>query len=206
MPEVETSPPPTRPEASGLLELEGRGTLSVLRRSAWGSRAAVPSRLDPMGQIFRLTVHHSAMVVGDDRQEAAEQIRSIQRRHIGANHWGDIGYHFLIARDGSVFEGRELEWQGAHAGDGRTNRGNIGICLLGQYKADEPGAQVPTRAQVRALVQLTCSLCEHYDIGPDAILTHREIHPTHATECPGEQVSALVKRLRTELRLRNRAE
>jgi len=35
----------------------------------------------------------------------------IQRDHMDAKGWGDIGYHFRIDPSGRVLEGRELLWQ-----------------------------------------------------------------------------------------------
>lgn len=43
--------------------------------------------------------------------------------------WRDIGYHYVIDRDGTAADGRPLEQIGAHVKG--HNRGTIGICLLG---------------------------------------------------------------------------
>ena len=43
--------------------------------------------------------------------------------------WSDIGYHFVIRRNGTVEEGRELSRPGAHARG--HNAHSIGICLIG---------------------------------------------------------------------------
>lgn len=43
--------------------------------------------------------------------------------------WTDIGYHFVIKRDGEIEDGRPLELVGAHVKG--YNTGSIGICLVG---------------------------------------------------------------------------
>jgi N-acetylmuramoyl-L-alanine amidase len=43
--------------------------------------------------------------------------------------WSQIGYHFVIKRDGEIQDGRPLELIGAHVKG--YNTGSIGICLVG---------------------------------------------------------------------------
>lgn len=43
--------------------------------------------------------------------------------------WADIGYHFVIRRDGTIEKGRPLDYIGAHVKG--HNRGSIGVCLVG---------------------------------------------------------------------------
>ena len=54
----------------------------------------------------------------------------IRRWHL-ANGWSDIGYHWLIDRDGAILAGRAETVIGAHV-SGRNN-GTIGICLIGGH-------------------------------------------------------------------------
>jgi N-acetyl-anhydromuramyl-L-alanine amidase AmpD len=53
----------------------------------------------------------------------------IRRIHIQENKWRDIGYHYVIRRNGAVEEGRPIEQVGAHCNG--HNNGTIGICLVG---------------------------------------------------------------------------
>ncbi|MEO1459167.1 MAG: peptidoglycan recognition family protein [Pseudomonadota bacterium] len=55
-----------------------------------------------------------------------------------------LGYHFFIAKDGKIYEGRPLEVMGSHAGSGKTpgptndpDWGSIGIVLQGDYHHDD---------------------------------------------------------------------
>jgi N-acetyl-anhydromuramyl-L-alanine amidase AmpD len=48
--------------------------------------------------------------------------------------WDDIGYHYVIRRDGKLERGRSLEYQGAHVLG--HNHESIGICLVGGASID----------------------------------------------------------------------
>ena len=61
-----------------------------------------------------------------DQEITAEHIR---RWHVDDNSWSDIGYHWVIERDGKVQRGRHTQAQGAHV-RGHNNE-SIGICLVG---------------------------------------------------------------------------
>jgi len=49
--------------------------------------------------------------------------------HVKGNGWSDIGYHYVIRRDGSLEIGRDIEKDGAHCKG--HNKNTIGICLVG---------------------------------------------------------------------------
>lgn len=44
--------------------------------------------------------------------------------------WSDIGYHFVIRRNGDIENGRDLDRMGAHAP--KHNYNSIGICMVGE--------------------------------------------------------------------------
>ena len=162
-------------------------------RSAWAQEPILTSRINPMGGTpNRITVHHSNMP-GDTASNSEEVLRKIDREHhkaIGKN--GEpgacIGYHFVIAPDGKVYEGRPLEYQGAHAG-GDNNIRNIGVCLLGDYQDH----QVPSR-QRDVLVQVLDRLRLTYNIPRGQVFGHRDFNPpgNHHTDCPGTNLYQIV--------------
>ncbi len=106
-----------------------------------------------------IVIHHSATERGS--------VDSIRKYHIEVNGWDDIGYHFIIAQSGEIFDGRPLSKIGAHA-LGR-NSTHIGVCLIGQKSFT--GIQ---KANLRGLCRV---LAEQYDI--------KSIEPHHE-QCPGE--------------------
>lgn len=53
----------------------------------------------------------------------------IRKWHVEDNGWNDIGYHFVIRRDGRREKGRDLAITGSHVKG--FNSCSIGICLVG---------------------------------------------------------------------------
>lgn len=195
-PRAERSPPPRQPQA-----WRPAPTPPIKSRSAWGARAP-KSNISVMREKTKITIHHSA---GDAFWEhssvaTADHIRRIQRHHQYNRRWADIGYHFIIDRAGTVWQGRSLRFQGAHAG-GHANAGNIGIVVLGNYSRNR---QMPRRQQEIALKSLVAYLADHYDILARNIFTHKELSSTH-TACPGPTLTRVVRKIRADLVGRRRA-
>lgn len=58
--------------------------------------------------------------------------------------WSDIGYHYVIYRDGTIAYGRDVDLVGAHCHKGGHNQYSIGICYIGGL---ENKKGVPTSMQ-----------------------------------------------------------
>jgi hypothetical protein len=173
--------------------------LDIIPRSNWSTCAPIVSRLEPMGKVTRITIHHEGMDVESESSTSAvkEQLRKIQASHKDRMHAGDIGYHFVIDCNGRVWEGRPIKYQGAHAGNGDANRGNIGIVLMGNFEV-----QKPTRAQVGSLKALTSCLMSKYRVTSSRLYTHREIRTKYGigdTDCPGRYLQREVDMMRKVL-------
>lgn len=112
-----------------------------------------------------------------------EQIAEIRRWHVVGNGWSDIGYHWIIARDGRVLPARPETRIGAHV-IGR-NRGTLGICLLGAFgaSADDRFATHFTDRQAQALIALLDDLSRRTPI--KRVSGHNEFA---AKGCPGFNV------------------
>ena len=169
-------------------------------RTEWADAPPKTSLLDPMGKPYRITVHHEGYHSGSMNASSVcahlRRIRTVQMRPKGVDGGlgaGDIGYHYIIDQNGGIWEGRPMKYQGAHAGDFWRNKGNIGICVLGDYNDQ----LVPARARC-SLKDLTVMLMARYHIPATKIYTHRELKPT---ECPGRNLQAYVNDLRGQLRL-----
>jgi len=176
----------------GVAEPAGGDELHIVRRSEWGAAPPVPSRLTPMrGSWTRITIHHSAETTSTDRggsfDDSARTLRSIQRYAMQERspRFGDIGYHYVIDAAGRIFEGRPLQWQGAHA-RGQNNYQNLGICLLGDFTDDEPSA-----AALASLALLLNDVRAQYRIPSGRVLGHRDLL---VTECPGDALQAWIQR------------
>ena len=109
-----------------------------------------------------------------------DKVAEVRRWHVNGRGWSDIGYHYLIDRDGTIAEGRPIGRVGAHV-RGR-NRNTIGVSLFGGHGGAEfdQFADNFTPEQDAALRQLLTELCERYpDI--DIISGHNEYA---AKACP----------------------
>ena len=60
-----------------------------------------------------------------------QKVDEVRRWHVEDRGWSDIGYHYLIDRDGTLVEGRPLERTGAHAKG--HNTGSVGVSLFGGH-------------------------------------------------------------------------
>jgi hypothetical protein len=144
----------------------------------------------PIEKVFtRIILHHSAF----PDQPGPLFIQEYQIYKMG---FDDIAYHYIIGDDGEIYEGRLIEYMGAHAGQTKeanelANRiraglieedikeamrldpdyGSIGICLDGNFDNDEPG-----EAQLESLSRLVKYLQEKYNIEPSNIFLHKEVN------------------------------
>ncbi|CAK1795587.1 N-acetylmuramoyl-L-alanine amidase [Vibrio crassostreae] len=75
-----------------------------------------------------ITVHCSATPPQQD-----VDVTEIRRWHKKRG-WRDVGYHFVIRRNGDVELGRPLSQTGAHVKG--HNKGNIGVCMVGGCNAE----------------------------------------------------------------------
>lgn len=171
-------------------------------RSAWATASIDRSNIDPMGvKPYRITVHHSedvSLANGmDEHGDPVQVLRQIERMHMTGGKQREamacIGYHFLISQDGRVFEGRPLQFQGAHAYKD-NNRGNVGICLLGNFDHEAvPAAQrtalVTTLERLRAQFQIPLRPGDRNG-ATMTILCHKDLK---TTECPGRNLEPIVR-------------
>ena len=134
-----------------------------------------------MRQINSIIIHCSAtkpsMNVGVDEIRDWHQDRG----------WSDIGYHWVIRRDGTVEKGRPEYIAGAHARG--HNQDSIGICLVGGINEDGKPDCNYTSAQYRALNDTINGIYGRYNI--NEVLGHRDL-PGVTKECPCFDVRAFL--------------
>src|SRR5206468_3804080 len=94
-------------------------------------------------------------------------------------YWPDLPYHFLVAPDGRIFEGRSVDYE-PETNTHYSVNGNIGIELMGDFEK-----QRPSREQIAACVALTAWLCQQYKIDLDHVRGHMDA-ATGQTDCPGK--------------------
>jgi len=181
--------PPVQPKQAILQPpAAARPAINVIGRERWAQAPPVLSDINPMGKVWRITIHHEARESYDPSWVASVlRLRGIQKAHF-QNGWADIGYHYLIDCKGRIWEGRSLKYQGAHVRD--NNEGNVGIALLGDFNE-----QYPTKEQKESLRRLVDYLRASYNVSKRRVYTHGELV---TTECPGAHLQAFVNELRRE--------
>jgi hypothetical protein len=143
-----------------------------------------------MRQIDTVFIHCSA--TRPDWWAAAPlraKIAEIRRWHVEQRGFRDIGYHYLIDRNGARGNGRPVEQIGAHVKG--HNAHSIGVCLIGGHgaAATDQFQDHFTAAQDAALRDLLADLLDQF---PGArIRGHNQVA---AKGCPGFDVTAWLAR------------
>lgn len=148
---------------------------SLVPRNGW-TKARVAGNHTKMGQVTRLTLHHTGQHKGMVGKSDLEIVRMIDRYHREGRKWSSIGYHYLVGRDGRIYEGRPASIQGAHVS--RHNSGNIGISCIGDFQQRLPGDR-----QLGALVSFLEDQRRHYGVAKKRVYGHKDLG---STICPGK--------------------
>jgi N-acetylmuramoyl-L-alanine amidase len=108
----------------------------------------------------------------------------IRKWHVDDNGWEDIVYHFIIRRNGTVEEGRKIDYQGAHAP--AVNSRSIGICLIGGLSEDNKPENNFTLEQFLSLSNVVDLMQSKYEI--KSIVGHGDVQE-NKKNCPGFNVA-----------------
>jgi len=108
----------------------------------------------------------------------------IRKWHVDQNGWDDVGYHFIIRRNGKYEKARPEGYSGAHAPS--HNSRSIGICLVGGMAEDGSAENNFTLEQFLTLKDLVNMIMDKYsDI--TEILGHCDVQE-NKPNCPGFNV------------------
>jgi len=176
----------------------------IVRTSIWREGLPEPSYNRAETSVKHVIVHHSAG--SNTSNDYLNTVRNIYLFHTQERGWSDIGYNYLIAQDGTIFQGRSFsddqrdndDVRGAHFCG--QNSGTMGVCMLGNYNT-----AVPTDTSVASLSQLISWKLYKDDLDPLASYTHPAnsnlgVIAGHrngcATECPGDNLYAMLDEIR----------
>ena len=136
-----------------------------------------------MRKINEIILHCSATPEGKDYT-----VETIRQWHLKRN-FNDIGYHYVIYRDGSVNDGRPIEKAGAHTTG--HNSHSIGICYIGGCAKDGKTAKdTRTDEQKKALYELCRELIKKYNLKEGSVHGHYEFANK---ACPSFKVDEWIK-------------
>jgi hypothetical protein len=147
------------------------GSPLILSRPSWRANERIRRGKPDYADAVRFAVvHHTAGSNAYTRAQSASIVRGIQRYHVLANGWDDIGYNFLVDKYGQIFEGRyggvDRNVVGAHAQG--FNQGSTGIALIGNYDATNA-----TPAARAALTRLIAWRLDVAHVDPETTFTWR---------------------------------
>lgn len=113
--------------------------------------------LDTGRSITEIIIHCTATPEGKDY--TVNDIRSWHKQR----GFSDVGYHYIVYRDGRVMIGRPIGQIGAHV-EGH-NTGTIGISYIGGLSSDGKTAKdTRTEAQKKSLLWLTSELAKKFKV------------------------------------------
>lgn len=162
--------------------------MKIVSREEWG--ALPPSA--PFKPVKRpqkvIIVHHT--VTDQKSWKLPEAMQRLDEWHRNDRKFIAVGYHFVVAPDGTVCEGRPVDVEGAHCVGWNTKA--IGIALFGRFDIVPVGEQ-----QIQGLVDL----CEHLQKarGVEILLGHRD---RAVTKCPGAYAYWELEKIRQKLAMR----
>lgn len=116
---------------------------------------------------------------------SAQRVAEVRRWHVtpkpDGRGWNDIGYHWLIDRDGTIMPGRQETTVGAHVAG--HNQGTLGTCLFGGQgsRPDDPFLENFTVKQETALLRLLADIKSRTKIA--WVRGHNQVDNGKA--CPG---------------------
>jgi len=173
--------PPVRSVPTIALQSSSMTSSVMLCRQAWGARPALPGGRPHT--IDRMTIHHSAVALPDNRGIVA-RLQQHQRFHQDDKGWVDIAYHAAVDRRGNVFALRDT----AIAGDTATDYDTTGHFLV--LCEGDFDTETVSEAQLDGAALVCAWATQQFGIGVDTLATHQEV--ASATDCPGRSLQAHV--------------
>ncbi|MDQ3072016.1 MAG: N-acetylmuramoyl-L-alanine amidase [Bacteroidota bacterium] len=179
-------------------------------QSVWRAGLPEPKGFVAYNDVEHIIVHHTA--TANSTTDHLQAVRNIYLYHTEVNGWDDVGYNYLIAQDGTIYNGRDGrgaldddDTKGAHFC--AKNDATMGISMIGTFNDG-----LPPDTALRALTQLMAwkinkdalnvmTVSMHPRNSPNAtplktISGHRDGCPT---ECPGDSLFAIIGALSLEV-------
>ena len=161
------------------------GSVTIHSRSEWGARR--PRCGSGSQTPTRATIHHTVTPTNDSLSVPA-RLRQIQSFHMFTRGWCDIGYNYLVSRDGRIWTGRGARTIGAHVAN--NNTGNVGVSFIGTYIST-----APTETQMCNVARLLRRTHENFGglaLNRTDVKGHRQFG---GTSCPGDALYARIDKI-----------
>ena len=129
-------------------------------------------------QITKITIHHSGdpspMSINDD---PVKKLRALQNWGRDEKNWWDVPYHFMIAPNGTIYEGRDYRYMG-ETNTKYDQNGHLLITMMGNYEL-----QQPTPEALKSMMDIMAWGSATFKVPMDKIYGHCDLTQT---DCPGK--------------------
>jgi hypothetical protein len=169
----------TKPAASSAVEKP-----AIVSAKEWGSDPQpIPDERKHTPKY--ITIHHAGVLV-KSTTDPTKFVKNMQGWGQREKKWPDLAYHFLIAPDGRIFEGRSLAYE-PESNTKYPLQGHIGVELMGNFEIQRMSPK-----QLDSLVKLNAWLCRELKIDPKDIGGHNDRAPKQ-TSCPGKDLYRYIE-------------
>jgi hypothetical protein len=121
-----------------------------------------------LARIQQLVIHHTGAA-------PSTGVRAIAQKHVEELGWPGIGYHFVVAEGGTLYQTNDLATVAFHAR--QANPTTVGVALCGNFNE-----AVPSDAQLDSTGRLCAYLLRELSLPPDNVRGHQVFAET---DCPG---------------------
>jgi hypothetical protein len=203
--------PGTTRETSVVRSADNYPKPDVVSRTEWGcpDGSQSPDWLPEYQPVTHIVIHHTVNS-NDDGVDFAAIVRAIWSYHTNTLGWGDIGYNYLVDRNGVLYEGRAGgdDVIGGHAYP--ANHGTMGLSFIGTYtSAPVPQSMLDSAAELIAWKAEQKGIDPHgsgwiyaqddyADRWKPTISGHRDVGEWYTT-CPGDVLLNHLPMLRDEV-------
>ncbi|NOX63278.1 MAG: hypothetical protein GXP42_15240 [Chloroflexi bacterium] len=135
----------------------------------------------PTEKYYKRTQPITTLVVHHTTGRSTLTPYDIARYHVNSRGWPGIGYHYLIAADGTIFQCQRHETHSYHVG--AANGYSVAVSLIGEFMR----GNLPSERQMESASHLIAWLMQELGIqGLEYVIGHKEA-PQAQTACPGDQ-------------------
>lgn len=132
-----------------------------------------------------INIHHTATFAKDDVTHQFNGVNVGHKKRWNGETLSKLGfyggYHYLVERDGSIFQFRGDEEVGAHNNVSGMNQKALGVCFAGNMSEQDL-----TAAQIESGYRLISELMNKYGIPEGNIDPHKYYKNT---QCPGNRLT-----------------
>ena len=153
----------------------------IISAEQWGSQ---PDSLEGREHTPQfVTIHHAGTewITGTDPVDKLTGLQSWGKRE---KDWPDLPYHYLIAPDGTIYEGRSVQYE-PETNTNFDTTGHLNVHLWGNFEV-----QRVNKAQLESAAYISAYLMDRFDISLETLGGHKD---RAETACPGKDLYRYIE-------------